>query len=827
MQIEGLDPSQLELALKLLPKLPPAEQAEMVKLLEAVLANQELSQCRAKLLPFIKKMWPQFIVGSHHKIIADAFERVAKGELKRLCISIAPRSGKALALDTPVPTPTGWSTIGDLRPGDLVLGADGNPTKVVAKSPVWRDRPAYVVSSDGHEVVADAEHEWTVQLDRKTRRQVTRSTRRIADRRVHADRAPRLPDQEALVLPDADLPIPPYTLGVWLGDGSSANAVITAHDEDAPHVRGRIDDEGVVTADQKTRMTFSLLGVRVPMREMGVLGNKHIPQMYLRASHQQRLALLQGLMDTDGSVAKNGTMEFYNCNLRLIENVRELVHTFGVRCTLREKRATLYGKDCGPAYTLAFYLRDAVSLPRKLSRLKPLSGRRRFGRYISIAPTSPVDTQCIEVDAEDHLFLVGRGMIPTHNSEMSSYMFPAWFLGLYPDKKIMQASHKAELAVGFGRKVRNLVSSEEYHEVFPNVGLRADSKAAGRWNTSQGGSYYATGVGAGLAGFGADICIIDDPHDEQEAIQAAHNPEIFAKAWDWYQTGPRQRLQPGGAIIIIATRWSKQDLIGKVTQAMIEKEGADKWEVIELPAILPSGKSYWPEFWPIEELLSTKANIQPVRWNAQYMSNPTGEEGAIVKREWWKRWTRPKFPECEYVIQSWDTAFRATTRSNYSVCTTLGVFRDDEGIANILVLDVWRDRVEFPDLKKKAIELYQDHRPDACIIEAKANGDALINEMRMMGIPVADYTPSRGQDKIVRLNAVADLFASGMVWAPNTRWADEMIEEMAEFPYGQNDDQVDALTLGLSRFRLGNFIRLESDEEEDEVDETRLANYYV
>lgn len=333
-------------------------------------------------------------------------------------------------------------------------------------------------------------------------------------------------------------------------------------------------------------------------------------------------------------------------------------------------------------------------------------------------------------------------------------------------------------------------------------------------------------MGAGLAGFGADLLIIDDPHDEQEAMHGAHNPEIFAKAWDWYQTGPRQRLQPGAAIIIIATRWSKQDLIGKVIQAMEEKEGADKWEVIEVPAINNAGQSYWPEYWSTEELLATKANIQPVRWNAQYMQTPTGEEGAIVKREWWRRWTRSSMPEVSYTIQSWDTAFRATTRSNYNVCTTWGVFQDQEGKDGIILLDVWRERAEFPALKKKAIELYRKWRPDTCIIEAKANGDALINELRRMGIMVSDYTPTRGEDKMVRLNAVADLFSSGVVWAPNQNWADALIEEVAEFPFGNYDDQVDSMTLALMRFRQGYFIRLESDDEDEEVDGEWKADYY-
>jgi predicted phage terminase large subunit-like protein len=415
-------------------------------------------------------------------------------------------------------------------------------------------------------------------------------------------------------------------------------------------------------------------------------------------------------------------------------------------------------------------------------------------------------------------------------SEFASFLFPAWFLGKYPNKQILQTSHKGDLAVGFGRKVRNLVDSPAYNAIFPDVKLRGDSKAAGRWNTGNGGSYYATGVGAGLAGFGADLCIIDDPHDEQEAMHGAHDAEVFAKAFDWYQTGPRQRLQPGAAILVIHTRWSKQDLIGRLIQSMEEKEGADKWHIIEIPAINAQGESYWPEYWPTEELLATKANIPPVRWNAQYMQNPTGEEGALVKREWWRRLDRDKIPDrsdMEFVIQSWDTAHRKTQRSDFSVCSTWGVWRDSQDRANILLIDLWRDRVEFPELKKKAIELYNRWKPDSCIIEGKAAGDALIQEMRHMGIPIKSYTPSRGEDKMVRVNSVSDLFASGMVWAPNKEFADEVIEEFADFPYGAHDDMVDSSTLALMRFRQGNFIRLDSDEEEDrDFDPGLRADYY-
>ncbi len=400
-------------------------------------------------------------------------------------------------------------------------------------------------------------------------------------------------------------------------------------------------------------------------------------------------------------------------------------------------------------------------------------------------------------------------------SEFASYLFPAWYLGLYPDRQILQTSHKAELAVGFGRKLRNLVSSPSYAEVFDKLTLRADSKAAGRWQTVEGGTYYATGVGAGLAGFGANLCIIDDPHDEQEAMHGAHDPSIFAKAFDWYQTGPRQRLQPGGAILVIHTRWSKADLIGRLLRAQEEREGSDKWHVIEIPALDERGESYWPEYWPTEELVATKNNIPPIRWNAQYMQSPTNEQGALIKKEWWKRWEGP-LPTPSFIIQSWDTAHRKTQRSDYSACTTWGVF-ESEDKKGIVLLDVWRGRLEFPELKKKALELHKKWKPDSCIVEGKAAGDALIFELRHMGLPIASYTPSRGEDKIVRVNAIADLFASGMVWAPETLPAEELIQEFSDFPLGHHDDMVDASTLALARFRQGRFIRLDSDEDEDDL----------
>ena len=418
-------------------------------------------------------------------------------------------------------------------------------------------------------------------------------------------------------------------------------------------------------------------------------------------------------------------------------------------------------------------------------------------------------------------------MPPRHTkSEFASYMLPAWFLGKFPDKKIIQCSNTAELAVGFGRKVRNLVASPQYGKIFPNVSLRSDSKAAGRWSTNQNGEYFAIGVGGTVTGKGADLLIIDDPHSEQEAALASTNPEIFDKVYEWYTSGPRQRLQPGGSIVVVMTRWSKRDLTGKIIKSAIERDG-DQWEVIDFPAILPSGEPLWGEFWSIEELEALRTELPLPKWQAQYQQQPTSEEGAIVKREWWQIWEEETPPRCEFIIQSWDTAFTKNERSDYSACTTWGVFYKNENPddVNIILLDAFKKRMEFPELKLKALQHYQEYVPDTLIVEAKAAGAPLIYELRQMDIPVSEFTPVRGNDKIARINSVSDLFANGKVWAPATRWAEEVIEEMASFPNSDHDDLVDSTTQALIRFRKGGFIRLQTDRWENNTPRKKAAYY--
>ena len=412
---------------------------------------------------------------------------------------------------------------------------------------------------------------------------------------------------------------------------------------------------------------------------------------------------------------------------------------------------------------------------------------------------------------------------PRHGkSQLVSIYFPAWFIGKYPNKKVLMVSHTTDLAVDFGRKVRNLIDTDTYRKIFPTVTLAADSKSAGRWNTNVGGEYFACGVGSALAGRGADLLLVDDPHNEQDIING--NFDVFDKAYEWFTYGARTRLMPGGRVAIIQTRWHLDDLTGRVLKDMSLNEAADQYEVVEFPAILEvkkdgkvTEKALWPEFFDLDALSRTKASMPLFQWNAQYQQNPTAEEAALVKREWWKIWKKEDPPSCEYIIMSLDAAAESHNRADFTALTTWGVFFNEEASAyHIILLNSIKRRVEFPELKRLAHEEYTEWEPDSFIVEKKSSGVALYQELRRMGVMVQEFTPHRGTgDKMARLNSVADIVQSGLVWVPETRWAEELVEEVAGFPFVSHDDLVDATVMVLMRFRQGGFIRLPTDEPED------------
>jgi predicted phage terminase large subunit-like protein len=485
---------------------------------------------------------------------------------------------------------------------------------------------------------------------------------------------------------------------------------------------------------------------------------------------------------------------------------------------------------------------DLEALMAEVSRLKHKDAREHFLPFVArVWPEfvrgrhHAVMSEVFERVESGKVKRVVINLPPRHTkSRFASVLFPAWYLGRHPDHKIMECSHTASLALDFGRDLRNLVATPEYQAIFPALSLSADKRAAGRWNTSEEGQYFAIGKTGAAAGRGGDLVIIDDPHSEQSVIE---NPKLdFEKTWQWYLAGPRQRLQPGAAIVVVMTRWGELDLTGQLRRAEIEDEEGESWELIQLPAILPSGDPLFPEYWSIEELQRTKATMPVARWSANYQQEPTGEEGAIIKREHWRNWEQHDPPVCDYIVQSWDTAFSTKEAANRSACITWGVFRRkqhttaDEPIrieTGIILLDAWVRRVDFPTLKSWAKKLYEQWKPDTLVIERGAAGLPLIQELWRAGVPTYEANPSRTKDKLTRTHAVADLFHSGMVWAPlRSRWVTDVVEEMAAFPNGANDDLHDAAVWGLLRIREGNFIRTASDETEEEEYQPRPRREY-
>lgn len=851
--------------------LDATQKARVLELLDERAHINEMQEAREHFIPFVKRMWPDVILGAHHTLMAEAYEKVLNGDIKRLIINIAPRHSKsemtswllplwflgrsprakimqcmntqdlaagfgrrvrniiskeaiatdnkgfspyheifpdmdlakdsgaanhwhdiaggeyyavgtggkiagrgadlliiddphALEINTPIPTPKGFIALGKLQIGDEVYGPDGKPTRVVAKSEVYRNRPLYeVTTNDDETILADARHLWSYRRGTNVKLSFTTGTTEMLAGWDKPNK-PIIPRHAPVEYPRANLLIDPYVLGYWLGNGTATLGRVTCHLDDIAYIRSQYEAAGYETTDQTDPNNFGVLGLRAQLMELGLYDNKHVPEQYLTASIEQRLALLQGLMDSDGDITVAGQCSFNNTNISLVEGVRQLVQSLGARCSPARfiPPGTSGYKATTANYRTCFKLQDAARIPRKRERAYTPTDKR--GRSITVTDARRRgDVQCITVEREDGLFLAGRGYVVTHNSE-------------------------------------------------------------------------------------------------QEAKLAANNPEIFDSVYDWYVYGPRQRLQPNGKIIVVQTRWNKRDLTGRLLQKMQEDNSAvaDEWHQIEFPAILdegePTERALWPGYWPLETQQATRAALPVSAWQAQYQQQPTSEEGAIFKKENWRIWGSDKEPHpgpnhaqawrdqeppaCEYVIHSWDTAIKKNERADYSAMTSWGVFQAEDPasgkvVNNIILLSAYKARMEFPELKRKVKQFFDEDMPDTLLIEDKGSGSSLIQELRSMGIAVENFSYGRGSvkvsnDKVARANIVSDVFASKFVWRPERRWAEEVVTEMADFPAGLHDDYVDSAVQAMIRFRAGGLIRTANDEPEDDDEErpVRRKRYY-
>lgn len=414
-------------------------------------------------------------------------------------------------------------------------------------------------------------------------------------------------------------------------------------------------------------------------------------------------------------------------------------------------------------------------------------------------------------------------------SMLASQYFPAWSLGRHPVSwQILSISHKIEQAAKFGRDVRDIVASPTYQAIFPTLRLSPDVRAADHWKLSSGATYIAAGTTSRIAGKGANIGLIDDPLSEQDAYSKAERDRVI----QWYPGGFRSRLQPGGRIGLITTRWHDNDLAGYLLEESRNNPESDKWHIIKIPAILdkegsallnlPEGGSYWPPAseadieaaikqgihtgWPLPELLSTKANMPPYQWEALYMQRPTPEGGSILKTTDWQKWEAPDPPYCTYKFLSVDTAFSTKDSADYSAIVTWGIFYDKRDTPCLIMLGARKGRWEFSELTSKVTSLHQRHDSDCILIEKKASGQSLIQELQRAGLPVRAYSPDR--DKISRANAAATYFHAERVYVPTQRkWAEDVIYECGAFPSGAHDDFVDCTTQAVLWVAQGNWLQ--------------------
>jgi len=775
------------------------------------------------------------------ELINDALVWAENTHSARLIVVMSPQEGKGLALDTPVATPDGWTTMGDLTAGAVIFGGDGHPCRVTAAFPTRHLDCYRVTLQDGSTLTADGDHKWRVwdrhgyDPEERAAGGSGRRCWRVVDTRELA-RDPRrysVPTQPALNLPARDdLPLPPYVIGAWLGDGNTADAGFTCADQE---IIDQVDAEGWPLRSQPSNGPYSwtwagpVKGRRgdpsrfqARLRNLGVLGDKHIPVRYLRGSYDQRLALLQGLMDTDGSCYFNGTAysacEFTTTNRRLADDVMTLVRSLGIRCYRIERRATLRGRDCGPAWKIKFTTDVPVfRLTRKLDRLYAVPSARKVRERIGVKTVEPVPTvptRCITVDSPDSTFLAGRDLVPTHNSELCSHYGPLWSLVRNPRKRIAVASYGDRLARRWGRKVRDdLKAFGPGASTNLGVTVAPDVAAADEWETAHGGGMVTAGVHTGLTGRPVDDLRIDDPVKDREQ---ADSLVMRDGVWDFYTETAIPRLSPGAPAVVVMTRWHWDDLVGRL---LIREAG--QWRVVHIPAqadpdvVDPDPLGREPgEFMvsargrTLEDWQSRKREMgegwMPLAQGLP--ARPGGEAFEVDKLRYWhltadgtglvmgpRIW---KLADC-YRFLTVDTAISTKQSADWTVVSAWAATPD----GMLVLLDVARDRVPPHKQFDLARPLTEQWIPDCTYVEPSMKSTHLVRDLAANGLTVDDLKAD--QDKQVRAVPAERMVAQRRVWFPaQHQHLDVFREEMGAFPHGRYDDCVDTLSYAeLVRFQ--------------------------
>ena len=793
---------------------------------------------------YVAMQFPSYEFAAHNQMICEALMAVEAGRIKRLMICMPPRHGKCLADSTPVLTPDGWRKHGELQVGDAVFGPDGRPTKIVYRSQADLC-DLEIVFSNGECIKTNRQHLWTV-YDRSAGKWRTLETQQLLKRVWYGVRGKRgsrrrwkLPDCKCLEFTKKQLPMHPYVLGAWLGDGSTGTCRMAHHIKDTEVIDAIVScgyvankrwiqpDTGVGYAQFSDKRGIGSK-FYCDLKDAGVLFDKHIPEIYLRSDRNQREQLLAGLIDTDGSVeADTGRVRFSTCSPTLRDGVFDLATTLGFRPYIVTISPTVSSSGIvGKKTIYQVCFQPTRTLPARIPRkqIKVFAARHKIS-IDTIRPAAVAEVgHCIKVDRADGLYVAGKQSIVTHNTMLTSEFFPAWYLGRNPDHQIIASSYSFDRANDVGKKVRNQLIDPLHQTIFPDCTISQDSKAANKLSTDQGGNYYSVGIGGATVGRGAHLFLVDDPIKSREVANSEAGQKRII---DWYRSVAYTRLMPTNAIVVIMTRWHFYDLVGY----LLEESGSD-WHVLSLPAIAvddndllgrKEGEALWSSRYPIKTLMEIQGEVGTIEWNAQYQQSPLPAGGGMVELGWFQRYDSnqvaiaevavrmggvPKVPfGITQIICSWDTAFKESQLNDPSSCTVWGVAKDQYYLLNVL-----NRRMKYPELKKTVINTYEHYLawglgPPRVLVEDKASGQSLIQDIKNeTRIPI--IAMKADANKQTRLSSGTPLIEAGKVSLPDrASWLVRYETQMAQFPFGKEDDDVDSTSQFLNWAGRPRFIR--------------------
>lgn len=806
----------------------PDRQIEQIEKQKAVVLRQAKAlEARESLLSYVKFTMPEighendiersrYDAQPFHAEVCKALEdMVVHDKFRQLIFVMPPRHGKSCAHDTPILTPNGWRQHGDLGPGDFVFGPDGLPTRVLAIS-ADVDEVVPVTLSNGEVIRCHLNHEWRV-YDRARGAWRVMETREIAARELRngpdGSRGGRwtlqLPLAAAVRFKDAVLPVDPYVLGVWLGDGSADRQKIAHHRADTECIDA-IEAAGYpVTASYEQKGTgvhyTSFDSLRPLLKAAGLLFDKHIPEAYLRSSVGQRLQLLAGLIDTDGHVeAKTGRVRFSTCSEKLRDGVFDLAAGLGFRpYVVAVSPSTSSSGIVGRQTVYQVGFQPTMDVPTRVPRkaIKRFAKQRRIG-IVSVGQVEKAGARSICVEREDGLYLVGRQLVVTKNTELTTKRLSAWVSGLHPDWDIAVASYSDTMAEDMGADTRAILTSAQHKTVFPSYRLRRGGTSKSNIQTDTGGRLVFVGRGGALTGRGMHLGIGDDLFKDHEE---ARSQTIRDQAWNWFTKVFMTRRMGRKLVILTFTRWHPDDIIGRITDPenpYYNAIEASKWKIIRLPAIAeeddPIGRQPGEALWPTRydlDFLQSQQRLDPLGFAALYQQRPTVADGILFRRETLQFYTPDQLPTDLRIYAASDHAVGTKQRNDPSCLGKVGVDRQN----NIYILEVdWRRMASDVAVEAMLTMMNGPRKPLYWWAErghiSKSIGPFLRKRMEETGtyINLIEVTPA--VDKEQRAQSIAGRVAMGKVFFPkNAWWTEKAINELLAFPNGTHDDFVDML----------------------------------